>query len=50
LTLAYTSMKETVDGLKAAGLRDQVKVMIGGGTIDQPVCDYAGRMLMVGTR
>jgi 5-methyltetrahydrofolate--homocysteine methyltransferase len=42
LTLAYTSMKETVDGLKAAGLRDKVKVMIGGGTIDQHVCDYSG--------
>jgi 5-methyltetrahydrofolate--homocysteine methyltransferase len=42
LTLAYTSMKETVDGLKAAGLRDGVKVMIGGGTIDQHVCDYSG--------
>ncbi len=42
LTLAYTSMKETVEAIKAAGLRDQVKVMIGGGTIDQHVCDYAG--------
>jgi methanogenic corrinoid protein MtbC1 len=42
LTLAYTSMKETVDGLKAAGLRGEVKVMIGGGTIDQHVCDYSG--------
>lgn len=42
LTLAYTSMKETVEAIKAAGLRDQVKIMIGGGTIDQHVCDYAG--------
>jgi 5-methyltetrahydrofolate--homocysteine methyltransferase len=42
LTLAYTSMKDTVDALKAAGLRDQVKVMIGGGTIDEQVCSYAG--------
>jgi methanogenic corrinoid protein MtbC1 len=42
LTLAYTSMKETVDGLKAAGLRDGVKIMIGGGTIDASVCAYAG--------
>lgn len=42
LTLAYTSMKETVDALKAAGLRDKVKVMIGGGTIDEQVCSYAG--------
>ncbi len=42
LTLAYSSMKETVDAIKAAGLRDQVKIMVGGGTIDQHVCDYAG--------
>ncbi|HEY3345128.1 MAG TPA: cobalamin-dependent protein [Anaerolineaceae bacterium] len=42
LTLAYTSMKDTVDGLKAAGVRDHMKVMIGGGTIDENVCSYAG--------
>lgn len=42
LTLAYTSMKETVDAIQAAGLRDQVKVMVGGGTIDEQVCQYAG--------
>jgi methanogenic corrinoid protein MtbC1 len=42
LTLSYTSMKETVDAIKAAGLRDQVKVMVGGGTIDEKVCEYVG--------
>jgi 5-methyltetrahydrofolate--homocysteine methyltransferase len=40
LTLAFTSMKETVDAIVAAGLRDKVKIMVGGGTIDQQVCDY----------
>jgi methanogenic corrinoid protein MtbC1 len=40
LTLSYTSMKETVDAIVAAGLRDKVKIMVGGGTIDQQVCDY----------
>ena len=40
LTLAYTSMKDTVDAIVAAGLRDKVKIMVGGGTIDQQVCDY----------
>ena len=40
LTLAYTSMKETVEAIEAAGLRDKVKIMVGGGTIDQQVCDY----------
>jgi trimethylamine corrinoid protein len=42
LTLSYTSMKETVDAIKAAGLRDTVKIMIGGGTVDEQVCTYAG--------
>ena len=40
LTLAYTSMKETVDAITTAGLRHKVKIMIGGGTVDQQVCDY----------
>lgn len=30
LTLAIDSMKDTIDGLKNAGLRDDVKVTIGG--------------------
>ncbi len=42
LTLAYASMKETVEALEAAGLRDKVKIMIGGGTVDEQVCAYAG--------
>ncbi len=42
LTLAYTSMKETVEAITAAGLRPQVKIMIGGGTMDQQICAYAG--------
>jgi len=37
LTLAFDSMKSTVDAIKAAGLRDQVKIMIGGGQIDDKV-------------
>jgi methanogenic corrinoid protein MtbC1 len=42
LTLSYDSMKQTVDALKAAGLRDGVKIMVGGGTVDEQVCRYAG--------
>ena len=42
LTLAYDSMKQTVDAIKAAGLRDSVKIMIGGGTMDDTVRQYAG--------
>ncbi len=41
LTLAYTSMKETVEAIEAAGLRGKVKVMVGGGTVDAQVCAYA---------
>ena len=42
LTLSYDAMKETVDALKGAGLRDGVQIMVGGGTVDQQVCEYAG--------
>jgi len=41
LTLAYDSMKSTVEALKKAGLRDEVKIMIGGGSqIGEKVKDY----------
>ncbi len=42
LTLAFDSMKETIDAIKAAGLRDNVKIMIGGGQIDEEVKKYTG--------
>ncbi len=42
LTLAFDSMKETVDAIKAAGLRDKVKIMIGGGQINEEIRKYAG--------
>jgi methanogenic corrinoid protein MtbC1 len=42
LTVAFDSMKATVEAIKAAGLRDGVKVMIGGGTTDEQVKSYAG--------
>jgi methanogenic corrinoid protein MtbC1 len=41
LTLAYDPMKATVEALKEAGLGD-VKVMIGGGQVDEQICEYAG--------
>ena len=40
LTLAYDPMKATVQALKAAGLKD-VKVMIGGGQVDEQIRQYA---------
>ena len=42
LTLAYDSMKETVEAIKEAGIRDKVKVMIGGGQITEDIMKYAG--------
>jgi len=42
LTLAYDSMKQTVDAIKKAGLRDKVKIMIGGGQITEEIMKYAG--------
>jgi 5-methyltetrahydrofolate--homocysteine methyltransferase len=42
LTLVYDAMKITIDALKQAGLRDDLKIMIGGGQIDDQVCRYAG--------
>ena len=40
LTLAYDPMKETVAALKDAGL--DVKIMIGGGQIDEQIREYTG--------
>ncbi len=40
LTLAFDSMKETVDAIKKAGLRSKVKIMIGGGQIDEEIQKY----------
>lgn len=42
LTLAFDSMKKTVEAIKAAGLRDKVKIMIGGGQIDEEIRKYTG--------
>jgi methanogenic corrinoid protein MtbC1 len=42
LTLAFQSMKDTVDAIKKAGLRDKVKIMIGGGQIDEQVKSFTG--------
>jgi 5-methyltetrahydrofolate--homocysteine methyltransferase len=42
LTLAFQSMKDTVEAIKKAGLRNEVKIMIGGGQIDDQVKAFAG--------
>lgn len=40
LTLAFDSMKRTVEALEAEGLRDQIKIIIGGGQIDEEIRQY----------
>ncbi len=42
LNLAIQEMKNVVDALAAAGMRDRVKVVIGGQPIDEKVCEYVG--------
>ena len=42
LTLAFDAMKDTCDAIVSAGLRDKVKIMIGGGQIDEEIKKYAG--------
>jgi len=40
LTLAFDSMKEIIQKFKEAGLRDSLKIMIGGGTVDNNIVEY----------
>jgi 5-methyltetrahydrofolate--homocysteine methyltransferase len=42
LTTTIPRMKETIDALAEAGLRDQVKVMIGGAPVTQAFADEIG--------
>jgi 5-methyltetrahydrofolate--homocysteine methyltransferase len=42
LTLAFDAMKETIAAFDAAGLRPGLKVMIGGGQIDETVRRHTG--------
>jgi len=42
ITTAYDSMKETVEALEEAGLRDKVRIMVGGGIMDENVRAYTG--------
>jgi 5-methyltetrahydrofolate--homocysteine methyltransferase len=42
LTLAFDSMKSTVEAVRDAGLRNTLKIMIGGGQMDDRVRAYCG--------
>ena len=42
LTLAFDSMKQTVEAIKAAGLRENTMIMIGGGQMSDEIRKYTG--------
>lgn len=42
LTLAFDAMKDIVEALAEAGLRDRLKIIIGGGPVNEKVLEYCG--------
>ena len=42
LTIAIESMKRTIDALNDAGLREGLKITIGGTAVNEEVCSYVG--------
>ncbi len=42
LTLAFDSMKATVEAIEAAGLRDNLQIIIGGAQVSEQVQAYTG--------
>lgn len=42
LTLAFDAMKDTVEAMDKADLRDKVKIMIGGGQINEEIREHTG--------
>ena len=42
LTVTMTSMKTTIDAFQTAGLRDKVKIMVGGAPVTQQYADSIG--------
>lgn len=42
LASCYGSIKDTVEAVETAGLRDKVKIIIGGGPIDEHVVEFSG--------
>jgi len=42
LTLAFDSMKKTVQAIEEAGLREKVRIVIGGGVVTEKIREYSG--------
>ena len=55
LTTCYKSVTDTIDAIKAAGLRDKIKIMVGGAAASELMaersgCDYYGKTAVDGLR
>lgn len=48
LNFTYPEMKNVVDAIAAAGLRSEVKIMIGGAPVDEQVRVYSGADFVAG--
>jgi methanogenic corrinoid protein MtbC1 len=42
LTTVFDDMKQAIQAIKDAGLRDKVTILIGGGPVDQATADFVG--------
>jgi methanogenic corrinoid protein MtbC1 len=42
LTTVFDDMRDAIAAIKAAGLRDQVTILIGGGPVDEACAEYVG--------
>ncbi len=42
LTMAFDQIKRTIDAIQEAGMRDQVRIMIGGSIMNDEAAEYAG--------
>ena len=42
LSVAFDAMKGTIEAIESAGLRNQVKIMIGGAQVDERIREYTG--------
>ncbi|MDH7567911.1 MAG: cobalamin-dependent protein, partial [Clostridiales bacterium] len=42
LTTAFDNIKECIQTLEKEGLRKDIKVLIGGGPVDEATCKYVG--------
>lgn len=42
LTIAFDSLKATIDSIKTAGLREDLKIIVGGSLVDEEVRAFSG--------